>query len=44
MATDNTFSPFRISRSDGERLDRNEAFKAVREHLKRQEMGMDAPR
>ncbi|KAK1140825.1 hypothetical protein N8T08_009821 [Aspergillus melleus] len=43
MSTGNTFSPFRISRADGMRLDRNEAFKAVREHLKRQEMGMDAP-
>ncbi|KAB8230481.1 uncharacterized protein BDW43DRAFT_164171 [Aspergillus alliaceus] len=36
-------SPFRISRKDGEKLDRNEAFIAVREHLRRQEMGMDAP-
>ncbi|KAA8646422.1 uncharacterized protein ATNIH1004_007852 [Aspergillus tanneri] len=43
MSTGNTFSPFRISRADRERLDRNEAFKAVREHLRRQEQGMDAP-
>jgi hypothetical protein len=44
MSTSGITSPFRISRKDEEKLDRNEAFKAVREHLKRQEMGMDAPR
>ncbi|KAB8078928.1 hypothetical protein BDV29DRAFT_120627 [Aspergillus leporis] len=43
MSTSGITSPFRISRKDEEKLDRNEAFKAVREHLKRQEMGMDAP-
>ncbi|KAE8418794.1 Endoribonuclease L-PSP/chorismate mutase-like protein [Aspergillus pseudocaelatus] len=43
MSTSGVVSPFRISRKDGEKLDRNEAFIAVREHLKRQEMGMDAP-
>ncbi|KAE8356527.1 hypothetical protein BDV28DRAFT_145040 [Aspergillus coremiiformis] len=36
-------SPFRISKKDGEKLDRNEAFTDVRAHLRRQEMGMDAP-
>ncbi|KAB8209498.1 hypothetical protein P875_00021512 [Aspergillus parasiticus SU-1] len=43
MSTSGVVSPFRISRKDGEKLDRNETFIAVREHLRRQEMGMDAP-
>ncbi|EAW09874.1 uncharacterized protein ACLA_040900 [Aspergillus clavatus NRRL 1] len=36
-------SPFRISDKDWEKLDRNDAFKAIRENLRRQEVGMDAP-
>lgn len=37
-------SPFRISLEDEELLERSDAFAAVREHLRRQELGMDAPR
>ncbi|OJJ44321.1 hypothetical protein ASPZODRAFT_153784 [Penicilliopsis zonata CBS 506.65] len=36
-------SPFHIARKDEENLERNEAFQAIRDHLKRQELGMDAP-
>ncbi|KAL4897296.1 hypothetical protein BDV59DRAFT_198696 [Aspergillus ambiguus] len=43
MSTSSTLSPFRISPRDGETLDTNEAFRAVREHLRRQELGMEAP-
>ncbi|KAE8149748.1 hypothetical protein BDV25DRAFT_123100 [Aspergillus avenaceus] len=43
MSTSGIVSPFRLSRRDQEKLARNEAFGAVREHLKRQEMGMNAP-
>ncbi|KAL4992636.1 hypothetical protein BDW68DRAFT_184137 [Aspergillus falconensis] len=35
--------PFRISRCAGDRLARNEAFRAVRENLRRQELGSKAP-
>ncbi|KAL4998312.1 hypothetical protein BDV10DRAFT_194447 [Aspergillus recurvatus] len=35
--------PFRISRSASEKLARNEAFRAVRENLRRQELGSKAP-
>ncbi|KAL5364333.1 hypothetical protein BJX96DRAFT_187691 [Aspergillus floccosus] len=43
MSTSSTLSPFRISQRDGERLEANEAFKTIREHLRRQELGMEAP-
>ncbi|KAL4765342.1 uncharacterized protein BDW70DRAFT_147047 [Aspergillus foveolatus] len=35
--------PFRISRSASDKLARNEAFRAVRENLRRQELGSKAP-
>ncbi|KAL4980753.1 hypothetical protein BDW66DRAFT_156473 [Aspergillus desertorum] len=35
--------PFRISRSASDKLARNEAFRAVRENLRRQELGSIAP-
>ncbi|KAI9934296.1 hypothetical protein ASPWEDRAFT_170078 [Aspergillus wentii DTO 134E9] len=38
-----TTSPFRISARDLEDLERNDAFRTIREHLKRQEQGMHAP-
>ena len=44
MSTTSTYSPFRISPRDRDNLDRNEAFRLVREHLRRQELGMKAPR
>ncbi|KKK13126.1 hypothetical protein ARAM_005899 [Aspergillus rambellii] len=43
MSSRSTPSPFRISRKDGEKLDRNEAFRAIRENLRRQELGIEAP-
>ncbi|CAK44315.1 hypothetical protein CBS63078_4587 [Aspergillus niger] len=43
MSTTSTYSPFRISPRDRANLDRNEAFRLVREHLRRQELGMKAP-
>ncbi|GAQ04170.1 hypothetical protein ALT_1491 [Aspergillus lentulus] len=43
MSNNSIVSPFRISQKDSETLNRNDAFKAVRDHLRRQEMGMDAP-
>ncbi|PYI02255.1 hypothetical protein BO78DRAFT_225353 [Aspergillus sclerotiicarbonarius CBS 121057] len=43
MSTTSTYSPFRISPRDRDNLDRNEAFRLVREHLRRQELGMKAP-
>ncbi|PYI21254.1 hypothetical protein BO86DRAFT_189205 [Aspergillus japonicus CBS 114.51] len=43
MSTANTVSPFRISHQDRDNLDRNEAFRMMREHLRRQELGMKAP-
>lgn len=36
--------PFRISRTASDRLARNEAFRAIRENLRRQELGSEAPR
>lgn len=36
-------SPFRISSHDEDHLNRSHAFQTVREHLRRQEMGRDAP-
>ena len=39
-----TQSPFRISSRSLADLAHNNAFIAVREHLRRQEMGMNAPR
>lgn len=44
MSTANTVSPFRISHQDRDNLGRNEAFRMMREHLRRQELGMKAPR
>ncbi|KAL2855319.1 hypothetical protein BJY01DRAFT_257053 [Aspergillus pseudoustus] len=38
-----TICPFRISRQASDKLARNEAFRAVRDNLKRQEMGSEAP-
>ncbi|KAL2834910.1 hypothetical protein BDW59DRAFT_937 [Aspergillus cavernicola] len=38
-----TICPFRISRAADEKLARNEAFRAIRENLRRQEMGSEAP-
>ncbi|KAL4878653.1 Endoribonuclease L-PSP/chorismate mutase-like protein [Aspergillus karnatakaensis] len=38
-----TTCPFRISRSASDRLARNIAFSAVRENLRRQELGSEAP-
>ncbi|KAL3466179.1 hypothetical protein BJX64DRAFT_23103 [Aspergillus heterothallicus] len=38
-----TICPFRISRQSSDRLARNEAFRAVRDNLRRQEMGSKAP-
>ncbi|KAL4921952.1 Endoribonuclease L-PSP/chorismate mutase-like protein [Aspergillus aurantiobrunneus] len=35
--------PFRISRTASDKLARNEAFRAVRENLRRQELGSEAP-
>ncbi|OJI99916.1 hypothetical protein ASPVEDRAFT_51207 [Aspergillus versicolor CBS 583.65] len=35
--------PFRISRAASDRLARNEAFRAIRENLRRQELGSEAP-
>ncbi|KAL4870914.1 hypothetical protein BDV12DRAFT_164900 [Aspergillus spectabilis] len=35
--------PFRISRSASDKLARNDAFSAVRENLRRQELGSEAP-
>ncbi|GES61873.1 hypothetical protein ATEIFO6365_0011039000 [Aspergillus terreus] len=43
MSTRSTLSPFRISQRDGEKLDANEAFRTIRDHLRRQELGMEAP-
>lgn len=40
----NTVSPFRISSKHLDDLTRNNAFTAVRDHLRRQELGMNAPR
>jgi len=37
-------SPFQIPRKHLADLANNNAFTAVREHLRRQELGMDAPR
>ena len=37
-------SPFQIPRKHLADLANNNAFNAVREHLRRQELGMDAPR
>lgn len=37
-------SPFRISLEDEELLEHSHAFTAVREHLRRQDLGMNAPR
>ena len=37
-------SPFRISFEDEALLEHSDAFKAVRSHLRRQELGMNAPR
>lgn len=44
MASVNVASPFRISLDDEVLLERNDAFAAVRDHLRRQELGMNAPR
>lgn len=44
MADTTIASPFRLSYRDTDRLERNEAFAAMREHLRRQELGMQAPR
>ncbi|KAL4965931.1 uncharacterized protein BDV14DRAFT_189236 [Aspergillus stella-maris] len=38
-----TQCPFRISHAASDRLARNEAFRAIRENLKRQELGSQAP-
>ncbi|KAH2169351.1 hypothetical protein LV164_004312 [Aspergillus fumigatus] len=43
MSNNPIVSPFRISNKHSEKLNRNDAFKAVRDHLRRQEIGMDAP-
>jgi hypothetical protein len=42
--TMSTTCPFRISRSASDKLARNDAFSAVRENLRRQELGSEAPR
>jgi hypothetical protein len=39
-----TICPFRISRPASDQLARNEAFRAVRDNLRRQELGSEAPR
>lgn len=44
MVTMTVVSPFRISLNQEELLERNDAFAAVREHLRRQDLGMNAPR
>ncbi|KAI9371877.1 Endoribonuclease L-PSP/chorismate mutase-like protein [Aspergillus egyptiacus] len=38
-----TICPFRISPAADEKLSRNEAFRAVRDNLRRQELGLEAP-
>ncbi|CEL07575.1 hypothetical protein ASPCAL10732 [Aspergillus calidoustus] len=38
-----TICPFRISRPASDKLDRNEAFRAIRDNLRRQELGSEAP-
>ena len=43
MATEETTSPFRISICDQIELERNEAFRAMREQLRRQDCGMEGP-
>ncbi|KAF9893132.1 hypothetical protein FE257_012543 [Aspergillus nanangensis] len=43
MSTCSTYSPFRISDKDDERLNCNDAFKNIRGHLRRQELGIEAP-
>ncbi|KAJ5574107.1 uncharacterized protein N7459_008534 [Penicillium hispanicum] len=41
--TEETTSPFRISPRDQIQLERNEAFRAMREQLRRQDCGMEGP-
>lgn len=44
MSGDYIMSPFRISSKNLADLVHNNAFIAVKEHLRRQELGMNAPR
>lgn len=43
MSTSETTSPFRVSLRDQTELERNEAFRAMREQLRRQECGTEGP-